>query len=76
MVAQICNYGMMGSIPSGYLTYPFPIQHYATARLRKYARENLLAEYMALWVGKHEHLECGSLNELLDKIKVSCLALS
>lgn len=55
------------------LNYTFPIQHYATSRLRKYARDNLLTNYMALWVGKHANLEYNSLNVLLEKIKASCL---
>lgn len=54
--------------------YNFPIQHYATSSIRKYARENLNPEFMSLWCGSnYENMKILSLNYLLEQLKLACI---
>lgn len=54
--------------------YDFPVQHYATSTIRKYARENLNPEYMSLWSGSnYENMKTLSLNYLLEQLKLACI---
>lgn len=50
--------------------YLFPLQHYATSELRKYARQNNLPEYMSLWAGSNpKNLQILQLETLIELIK-------
>lgn len=51
--------------------YPFPIQHYATAKLRSFARKHGLFDYTGSWLGQHASYAIRSTSELLQQL-INC----
>ena len=51
--------------------YPFPIQHYASAKLRGFARNHGLFDYTGSWLGQHASYAIQSTNDLLQHL-INC----
>lgn len=51
------------------ISHNFPIQHYITTEIRKYAKSQNNHEFMSLWVGSNpDNLELQSLKDLIKKL--------
>lgn len=48
--------------------YPFPIQHYASAKLRSFAREHELFDFAGFWLGQHIDYTQNLTHDLLQKL--------
>lgn len=49
--------------------YPFPIQHYATSRLRSEARKRGYYDFSGIWLGKHDEYRLLKTDELLATLQ-------
>jgi nitronate monooxygenase len=48
--------------------YPFPLQHYATTKLRSFAREHEFFEFAGFWLGQHTNYAQQSTESLLQQL--------
>lgn len=48
--------------------YPFPIQHYASTKLRSFAREHEIFDFAGFWLGQHTSYTQNLTHDLLQKL--------
>ena len=49
--------------------YPFPVQHYATSRLRSQARKLGNYDYSGIWLGQHDKYQIAKTSELIKLLQ-------